>query len=129
MFDPTLPIENTEIDAAQMRSQLNGLKALIDAVPTVTAAQIDAVTTLPASDAANVIGTTFHLTFGIPQGPEGPAGGGLTLSKLEAAIATTPNNTNNVTPLAFSVSEPVSWYERQQIADKINELIGALYWP
>ena len=33
MFDPTLPQPGTEIDADQMRSQLNGLKALIDAVP------------------------------------------------------------------------------------------------
>ena len=32
-FDPSLPQENTEIDAAQMRAQLTGLKALIDAVP------------------------------------------------------------------------------------------------
>ena len=32
-YDPTLPQPGTEIDADQMRSQLNGLKALIDAVP------------------------------------------------------------------------------------------------
>ena len=32
-FDPSLPQEGTEINAVQMRSQLNGLKALIDAVP------------------------------------------------------------------------------------------------
>ena len=30
-FDPTLPVENTPLDAAQMRAQFNGLKALIDA--------------------------------------------------------------------------------------------------
>jgi hypothetical protein len=30
-FDPTLPVENTPLDAAQMRSQLNALKALADA--------------------------------------------------------------------------------------------------
>lgn len=33
MFDPNLPQENTPADAAQMRSQFNGLKALIDAIP------------------------------------------------------------------------------------------------
>ena len=32
-FDPTLPQENTEIDAVQMRAQLNALKADIDAGP------------------------------------------------------------------------------------------------
>ena len=32
-FDPTLPINNTMIDAEELRGQFNGLKALIDAVP------------------------------------------------------------------------------------------------
>jgi hypothetical protein len=47
MFDPNLPQENTPADAVQMRSQLNGLKAIIDAILTVTAAQVDSTTTLP----------------------------------------------------------------------------------
>ncbi len=29
-FNPTLPVENTPLDAAQMRAQFNGLKAIID---------------------------------------------------------------------------------------------------
>ena len=33
MYDPTIPQANTEIEAVQMRSQLNGLKDMIDAVP------------------------------------------------------------------------------------------------
>ena len=74
-----------------------------------------------------MFGTTLHLTFDLPQGPEGPAGGGLTQAELDAAIATTPNTANNVTPLGFTVSEPVSQYEGQQIVDKINELLAALY--
>ena len=32
-FDPTLPINNTVIDADELRAQFNGLKTLIDAVP------------------------------------------------------------------------------------------------
>ncbi len=35
-FDPNLPIENTEIDAAQMRSQLNALNDDIQTRSTVT---------------------------------------------------------------------------------------------
>ena len=31
-FDPTLPVENTDLDAAQMRDQFNGLKDIIDAL-------------------------------------------------------------------------------------------------
>jgi len=31
-FNPTLPVENTDLDAAQMRDQFNGLKDIIDAL-------------------------------------------------------------------------------------------------
>ncbi|MCX6901669.1 MAG: hypothetical protein NT105_23565 [Verrucomicrobia bacterium] len=33
-FDPSIPADNTPLDAAEMRGQLNGLKADIDAAPT-----------------------------------------------------------------------------------------------
>ena len=78
MFDPNLPQEGTPLDAVQMRSQLNGLKAIIDAILTVSAAQVDGVNTLPPSTPANasvsVVGNTLHFTFEIPQGQEGPMG-------------------------------------------------------
>jgi hypothetical protein len=78
MFDPSIPVENTEIDAAQMRSQLTSLKALIDAITTLTNAQIDATNTLPPGNPANVtlttIGSTLHFTFDIPTGDTGPEG-------------------------------------------------------
>jgi hypothetical protein len=78
MFDPSLPQAGTEIDAVQMRSQLNGLKALIDAIVTLTAAQIDGVNTVnpgdPASVIVSVIGNTLHFTFDIPRGQEGLPG-------------------------------------------------------
>jgi len=77
-YDPNLPQASTEIDAVQMRGQLNGLKDLIDAIQTITAAQIDAVNTLPPGDPAavtlSVSGGTLHFTFGIPQGQEGSSG-------------------------------------------------------
>ena len=78
MFDPTLPQEGTPLDAVQMRSQLNGLKALIDAILTVSAAQVDGTGTLPpgtpANASVNVVGNTLHFTFDIPQGQEGLVG-------------------------------------------------------
>jgi hypothetical protein len=131
MFDPTYPPTNADIASAPLRAQFNGLKALIDAIVSVQSAQIDGVTTLPPGDPATVTATVVNgvlgLTFAIPQGSEGPAGGGITQQDLDNAIAGTPNSTNNVSPLSFSVSEPVSQYEGQQIVDKINELIGTLY--
>ena len=85
MFDPNLPQEGTEIDAVQMRSQLNGLKALIDAIVTLNTAQVDAVSTLPpgspATAGVSVTGATLRFTFALPRGddgmtgPPGPPGG------------------------------------------------------
>jgi hypothetical protein len=53
MFDPTLPLENTEIDAAQMRAQLNGLKALIDPLASQLAALAGQVADLTAAVVTN----------------------------------------------------------------------------
>jgi hypothetical protein len=77
-FDPNYPPLNAEIESAPLRSQFNGLKDLIDAIVTVTAAQIDGVTTLLPGEAASVgltvTGNTLHFTFGIPRGQEGLPG-------------------------------------------------------
>jgi len=77
-FDPALPQENTTADAAQMRAQLTGLKALIDAVPTITSAHVDAVNTLfpgqPATVSVSITAGVLHVTFGIPQGATGADG-------------------------------------------------------
>ena len=77
-FDPNLPQPNTEIDADQMRGQLNGLAAMIAAVPGLTDVVIDSVATLdpgePASATATIIGTVLHLTLAIPRGDEGVQG-------------------------------------------------------
>jgi hypothetical protein len=77
-FDPTYPPANAEIDSAPLRSQFNSLKALIDAITTLTNAQIDATNTLPPGNPANVTltttGNTLHFTFDIPTGDQGPQG-------------------------------------------------------
>ena len=71
MFDPSLPQENTPVDAVQMRAQLNGLKDLIDAVPVIAAAQVEAVNTVPTGTSANatvsVVGDELRFTFDIPK--------------------------------------------------------------
>ena len=78
MFDPAQPANHSALSSAVMRSQLTSLKALIDAVPNITSVVIDGVTTLPPGDPASVtasiIGTVLHLSFGIPEGEQGPAG-------------------------------------------------------
>ena len=78
MFDPTLPQEGTPLDAVQMRNQLNGLKALIDSILTVTDAVVDGTNTVPSGTGAqvsvSVIGNTLHFSFDVPEGPTGPEG-------------------------------------------------------
>ena len=74
-FDPDQPANQSALSSQVMRSQLTGLKSLIDDVLTLNAAQIDGVTTLPAGDPAeasvSVVGNTLHFTFAIPQGSQG----------------------------------------------------------
>ncbi len=78
MFDPNLPAPNANATSAVLRSQFQGLKALIDAISTITAAQVDGVNTLPPGSPAavnlSVNGNTLHFSFDIPQGNEGAQG-------------------------------------------------------
>lgn len=75
MFDPNLPLPNASITSAVLRGQFNGLKDLIDALPGVTAAVVDGVTTLPPGSPAAVNvslnGNTLHFSFDLPQGNDG----------------------------------------------------------
>lgn len=77
-FDPNLPQEGTDLDAVEMRAQLTGLKDLIDAILTITAAQIDSVSTgnsgEPATVGLSVVGNTLHFTFSLPRGDAGGTG-------------------------------------------------------
>jgi hypothetical protein len=77
-FDPNIPATNAEATSAMFRGQFNGLKDLIDAVPVISVAQVDAVNTVPAGDPANaavsVVGNELRFTFDIPEGPQGATG-------------------------------------------------------
>ena len=71
-FDPNYPPANAEILSAPLRDQFTSLKDLIDAVPTLNAAQVDGVTPLPPGSmpaaSVSVSGNTLHFTFDLPQG-------------------------------------------------------------
>ena len=96
MFDPTLPQEHTPADAVQMRAQLNGLKDLIDAVPAVTDAVVDAVTTLtpaePAQATASFDGSRVHFTFAIPRGIDGASAAPITTFIIDAVNMLPPED-------------------------------------
>jgi hypothetical protein len=139
MFDPTLPAPNANATSAVLRSQFNGLKALIDAIATLNAAVVDGVTTLPPSEPAtvslSVTGNTLHFTFGIPQGysgAEGPQGvpGEVTLSDLNNAmqntLSQTSSNTNGVGNLSMNADPNYDSNQMQAVMQKLDELINAL---
>ena len=147
MFDPNLPQENTVADAAQMRTQFNGLKDLIDALPTgagITGAVVESVSTLPPGNPATVtvqlVGAELRFTFALPEGAVGPAGqtgndgqqgatgppGEVTQTDLNNGLLNTLTqtsaNSNAVDALANAFSDP----DAEALRLKVNELILAL---
>jgi hypothetical protein len=132
-FDPTLPISGTPLQSAVMRGQFNGLKDLIDAVPTITSAVVDAVNTLPAGDPAaadaSVSSGVLHLTFGIPEGQSGPPGE-VTQEGLDNAIigalSQTSNNSSGVATLSEAADSSYNMNQMQTVMAKLDELINAL---
>jgi hypothetical protein len=129
MFDPNLPLANSANSSAEMRAQFTGLKTLIDAVPTITSAQVVAVNTLPPGDQANVgvsiNGNTLQFTFDIPAGESGPPGE-VTSSQLTDAINTTAQNPSGVQPLSEGANANYSDTQMQTLINKVDELIAAL---
>lgn len=77
-FDPNYPTDGNSFLAEPMRQQLLSLKAMIDALVTLNAAQVDAVNTVnpgqPANAAVTVDGSTLRFTFDIPRGADGANG-------------------------------------------------------
>lgn len=77
-YDPTLPLPNSPLESQVIRDQLQALFNLINSIVTLTAAQVDGVSTLnpgdPASASITVIGNTLHFTFSLPRGDEGLPG-------------------------------------------------------
>ena len=95
-FNPNLPAHNTPLVSAEMRGQLNGLAAMIAAVPTITGVIIDGVTTLPSDQPATVtatmIGTVLHLSFGIPSGADGPPGSAFSQTVVDSVVTLNPGD-------------------------------------
>ena len=140
-FDPSKPETGSPLASQQMRDQLNGLKALIDAIPAGPAGpagpvgpafssiQIGSVTTgtpgSPAGAQVSVTGNNVELSFTIPAGDTGAAGE-VSNATLAGEISGTARNPNTVAPIPFTVSNPPTQAELQAVVDKVNELIASL---
>ena len=128
-FDPSLPQENTPVDAVQMRGQLNGLKDLIDAVPTVTSAGGDVVHNLPPGESpvvgVSITGGVLHFSFSIPSGAEGPPGE-VTLAQLADAVDARAYAAYGVESLNITAEGEYSPSQLDEVITKINELLNVL---
>jgi hypothetical protein len=128
-FDPALPEDGALVIAGVLRDQFNGLAEMIEAVPTISSAVVDAVNTLPAGDPAevsvSVMADVLHLTFGIPMGQSGPPGE-VTTAALNAAISTTSSNSNAVVNLNELAEGTYNQTQMQNVINKLDELINAL---
>lgn len=129
-FDPTKPANNTPNSSAEMRMQLTSLKALIDAIPNITSAEVSEVLTLPPGTPASVgislNGSALTFSFQIPQGDVG-APGEVSAADLQSAITTTSNNCNSVGTLGQSADINYNQMQMQDIINKLDQLISTLY--
>ncbi len=126
-YDPTYPATNALIESVPMRAQFNGLKDLLDNIPVIANAVVDAVVTDPPGNPASVqvyvSQGTLHFTFNIPQGLPGE----VTLLDAQNMIAAQSSaNSNSVGTLGLGVNDPPSGADLQQVVNKLDELILAL---
>jgi hypothetical protein len=142
-YDPTLPLENTDIDAAEMRSQLQGLRDLIDTIPVgPQGPQGQDGATGPPGPPGDIGPTGFDGPMGPPgpmgpdgaagsPGPEGPPGpqgpvGEVSQAQLDAAIAGAALNPVSVIGLAQTADGTYNPTQMQDVLNKLDELIAAL---
>jgi hypothetical protein len=149
-YDPRFPADGVLIESLPFRDQFHGIKDLIDAVPTITAAQVVGVTTLdpgnPADASVSVTGDTLHFTFDIPRGndgaqgiagqtgadgapgPQGPQGptGEVSQTDLNNGLLNTLNQTSNNTNALATLDNPFADPDVEILRQKVNELINAL---
>jgi len=97
-YDPTKPVEGTLCDAAEMRSQLTGLKDEIDAL---------AVNSVTQAQHANDLINTEN-------------------AAVLTALPQTSSNSNGVSTLSQNAEPVYEPNQMQGLMDKLDELIVAL---
>jgi len=97
-YDPSLPVEGTLIDAAQMRSQLQGLHNEIDTLATNSVTQAQHANDLINTENAAVL----------------------------TALPQTSANSNGVATLSLNAEPAYEQNQMQSVIEKLDELIEAL---
>ena len=124
-YDPNLPLEGTEIDAAEMRSQLQGLKALIDAqaeliaqqsaLLTAQQAQLSSQSTELANLSAQQVDTATQLASAQAQ-----------ISTLGGELTQTARNPAGLSPFTSFFSDPMTSGDGNTLQANLNTLLAAV---
>ena len=127
-FNPNLPIDDSLLDAGQMRSQFTGLKTLIDNVPAGPPGPQGPAGPQgepgPQGETGPEGAQGPEGPSGGPPGPEGPQGppGEVSTAQLDAAISGTSSNSNAVGTLDDPFPDP----DMEILRGRFNELVLAL---
>lgn len=124
-YDPNLPVDGADIVSAELRSQFQGLRDLIDSIPQGPPGE-PGVQGSPGTDGA--MGPEGPVGPMGPEGPIGPMGtpGEVSFAALDAAIQGTAQNPANIQTLAIVPSDPPSVADFLALQDRLNELILAV---
>ena len=112
-YDPLYPADGILIRAVEMRSQFQGLKTLIDAIPDGPPGPQGAV---GAEGGPGPEG---------PQGPQGPVGE-VSQSALFSAMMDTARNPTSISTLNLTISDPPTKAEVEAILGAYNSLVSVL---
>lgn len=141
-FDPSKPIEGTEIDAAELRSQFTGLHDMIVSIPagppgppgpSLVSAVVDSVSTAPSGSGSSASvfvdgGGQAHFTFTLVEGPSGPIGEvsfGFLSGEIANVTSVCLNGSSNNSNAVGTLDAPMSG-DAEILRVKLNELILAL---
>jgi uncharacterized phage infection (PIP) family protein YhgE len=98
LFDPTKPVEDSPLDAAEMRGQFNALKGLTDDL---------------AAQANNFQAELDGL----------PSNDGM----IDWLTDNSARNVDGIQPLTLTLSGPLTQAQGQALLDKLNQLIAGLH--
>ena len=120
-FDPTLPANNSPIVSPELRSQFNGLKALIDAIPAGPPGPVGAAGPQGMAGPQGTAGPQGAAGAQGLQGVPGPSAGAVPVGGVVAWLKSFPNTP--ALPVQFAecngqvLSDPFSVFDNQTLPD------------
>lgn len=127
-FNPNLPIDDSLLDAGQMRSQFTGLQTMIQQVPAGPAGPAGPGGVPGPEGPAGPEGAQGGQGPQGERGPEGPQGpaGPVSPGELDAAIAGVTANSSSNCNVVGTLNSAFPDPDAEILRQKLNELIDVL---